>query len=71
MGLFYYYDREKMTRTLTGGTDMNFKNFVTKVLPIVASIFVMAAALAYIIIKLMGDRAYREKWKDYNDCGLA
>ena len=50
---------------------MNFKNFVTKVLPIVAYIFVMAAALAYIIIKLMGDRAYREKWKDYNDCGLA
>ncbi len=25
----------------------------------------------YVASRLAGERAYREKWKDYNDCGWA
>lgn len=30
-----------------------------------------ASTLAFCIWKLFSDRAYKQKWKDYDDCGLA
>jgi hypothetical protein len=37
----------------------------------VAAIAILLLVAGYVISRLSGDRAYREKWKDYNDCGWA
>ena len=37
----------------------------------VAAIAVLLLAAGYVITRLSAERAYREKWKDYNDCGWA
>ncbi|MEG0571215.1 MAG: hypothetical protein RR497_06180 [Oscillospiraceae bacterium] len=45
-----------------------------KQMPIISfllGIAVIASAAAYIIYRYMSDKAYHEKWKDYDDCGLA
>ncbi len=35
------------------------------------AVAVLLLAAMYVIARLAGARAYREKWKDYNDCGWA
>ncbi len=42
------------------------RRFLSVVLPIV---FLMAS-VGYIVYRMLGERSYREKWKDYEDCGL-
>jgi len=37
----------------------------------VMAIAVLLLAAGYVVHRLAGERAYREKWKDYNDCGWA
>ncbi len=37
----------------------------------VGAVAVLLLAAMYVIARLAGNRAYREKWKDYNDCGWA
>ena len=37
----------------------------------IAAISVLLLAAGYVVYRLAGERAYREKWKDYNDCGWA
>jgi hypothetical protein len=37
----------------------------------VAAIAVLLLVAGYVISRMSSDRAYREKWKDYNDCGWA
>ena len=37
----------------------------------IAAIAVLLGVAAYVITRLAKDHAYREKWKDYNDCGWA
>jgi len=54
------------------------KNTANKLIPFAISgvaliitlstIVISAAVLAY---KLASEKAYKEKWKDYDDCGLA
>ena len=41
-----------------------------KFLTVVLSIFSLVASVAYIDYRMASERAYREKWKDYNDCGI-
>ena len=41
-----------------------------KFLTVVLSIFSLVASVAYIAYRMASERAYREKWKDYNDCGI-
>lgn len=31
---------------------------------------VVATTAAYILYKYSSDKAYRQKWKDYDECGL-
>lgn len=31
----------------------------------------LASTLAFLIWKMFSDKAYKQKWKDYDDCGLA
>ena len=37
----------------------------------VGAIAVLLVVAGYAVSRIAGDRAYREKWKDYNDCGWA
>jgi len=37
----------------------------------VGAISVLILAACYVVSRLSSERAYREKWKDYNDCGWA
>lgn len=37
----------------------------------VGAIALLLLAAGYVIYRLASERAYREKWKDYNDCGWA
>lgn len=37
----------------------------------VGAISVLLFVACYVISRLSSERAYREKWKDYNDCGWA
>lgn len=37
----------------------------------VGAIAVLLIIAGYVINRLASDRAYREKWRDYNDCGWA
>lgn len=34
-------------------------------------IAVIATTTAYILYRYASDKAYRRKWKDYDECGLA
>ena len=31
----------------------------------------LVVAALYLVYRFLSDRAYHEKWKDYDDCGLA
>lgn len=37
----------------------------------VGAIAVLLLVACYVISRLAGERAYRAKWQDYNDCGWA
>ncbi|MDR2931695.1 MAG: hypothetical protein LBV27_01175 [Oscillospiraceae bacterium] len=37
----------------------------------VSAISILLLVAGYVISRLASDRANREKWKDYNDCGWA
>ena len=41
-----------------------------KMLSVVVPIVLLMGSVGYIVYRLLGERAYREKWKDYEDCGL-
>lgn len=40
------------------------------VIPIIAAVIVVAAAVAYICMKIADEMRYHEKWKDYDECGM-
>lgn len=37
----------------------------------IAAIVLLLATAGYVIFRLASERAYRQKWRDYNDCGIA
>lgn len=39
------------------------------IVPIIGAVIVVAAAVAYICLKLADEMRYNEKWKDYDECG--
>lgn len=39
------------------------------VIPIIGAVIIVAAAVAYICLKLADEMRYNEKWKDYDECG--
>ena len=47
------------------------KNALKSAVPVVAALFLVVASVAYIIYRTMSNRAYIEKWKDYDECGLS
>ncbi len=40
------------------------------ILPIISAVLLVAAAVAYICLKLADEFRYNEKWKDYDECGM-
>ena len=50
---------------------MNEKNnqLAKTLLPILGAVLVVAGAIAYICLKLADELKYKEKWKDYDECG--
>ena len=47
------------------------KNALKSAVPVVGALFLVVASVAYIIYRTMSNRAYDEKWKDYDECGLS
>ncbi|MBS7369562.1 MAG: hypothetical protein KIG62_05385 [Oscillospiraceae bacterium] len=43
--------------------------FATLIIPIIGAVIIVAAAVAYICMKLADELRYNEKWKDYDECG--
>ncbi len=50
---------------------MKMTDILKKVIGLSLLVAAVAGTVAYIVFKITGERAYREKWKDYIDCGLA
>lgn len=46
-------------------------NNVFSVVALVLGLVGVVVAALYMIYRFLSDRAYQEKWKDYDDCGLA
>lgn len=40
-------------------------------LGVIAALAIVVASAGYIVYKMMSAKAYNEKWKDYDECGLA
>jgi len=47
------------------------KETLKSAVPVVGALFLVVASVAYIIYRTMSNRAYNEKWKDYDECGLS
>ncbi|MBR6791668.1 MAG: hypothetical protein IKM49_00910 [Ruminococcus sp.] len=39
-------------------------------LPLLLAIFLAIGSVVYIMYKSWSDKAYAEKWKDYDECGI-
>lgn len=37
----------------------------------IGALILLVASAGYIVFRMMSNKAYNEKWKDYNECGLA
>lgn len=48
-----------------------YPSLFTLIIPITISILVLCITAGYAIYRYFNEKAYRERWKDYNDCGLA
>lgn len=53
------------------GPKKNLRRDASVGIAFVAAISILLLVAGYVISRLSGDRVYREKWKDYNDCGWA
>lgn len=40
------------------------------VVPTALSLILIIGSVVYIVFRTMSNRAYNEKWKDYDECGL-
>ena len=42
-----------------------------KMWQIITAIVLLAGSVAFVVYKIVNDHNYKEKWKDYDDCGLS
>ena len=40
------------------------------VLPVVSALFIFLVSAGYIAYRMISNRNYNERWKDYDECGL-
>lgn len=50
---------------------MKLSVWIKRMLPIFLALSALIISAAYISSKLINERAYRQKWEDYDECGLA
>ncbi|MDE5569580.1 MAG: hypothetical protein K2I82_02870 [Ruminococcus sp.] len=50
--------------------DINPKKVLSMFVPIVGAVFIACASILYILYKSWSNKAYFERWKDYEDCGV-
>ncbi len=50
--------------------DISPKKILSMLIPIVCAIFIACASILYILYKSWSNKAYFERWKDYEDCGV-
>lgn len=53
------HNNENKKNSVLGGT-----------LPLLIAVFVAIGSVVYIMYKSWSNKAYIEKWKDYEDCGI-
>lgn len=41
------------------------------VLPVVSALFLFLVSAGYIAYRMISNRNYNERWKDYDECGLS
>lgn len=46
-------------------------NNIRATIPMIVALTLFATSAAYIIFRTLDNRAYAEKWKDYDECGLS
>ena len=60
---------------MKGGSIMeneeNRKSDKKSALGVIVALAIVVASAGYIVYKMMSTKAYNEKWKDYDECGLA
>jgi len=39
-------------------------------LSVIVALVLVVASAGYIVYRIVSERAYNEKWKDYDECGL-
>ena len=47
------------------------KSLLPLVIPVAVSVLVLCITAGYALYRYLSERAYRERWKDYDDCGYA
>lgn len=50
---------------------MKFTHTVGAVISAAAVLLAVSGGVAYFLYRISREKAYKEKWKDYVDCGLA
>lgn len=58
-----------MKKTIEDNIEKRVGSAGKLVFPILGAVIVVAAAVAYICLKLADNVRYNEKWKDYEECG--
>ncbi len=48
-----------------------FMEFMHAALPVAIALVVFLVSAGFIIFKIVNDRNYNERWKDYDECGLS
>ena len=38
---------------------------------VIGALLLVVASAGYIVFRIVSEKAYNEKWKDYDECGLA
>lgn len=50
---------------------MKFSHTASAVIAAAAVLLAISGGVAFILYRFSREKAYKEKWKDYVDCGLA
>ncbi len=51
--------------------DENLNKEKKSVVGVIIALLLVVASASYIVFKMFSNKAYHEKWKDYDECGLA
>ncbi len=51
--------------------DEKRKSVKKTALGVIAALVLVVASAGYIVYRIVSERAYSQKWKDYDECGLA